>query len=794
MAVCEDLATKAELQELRTQLNSLLGEKEDGSGYIEVFQAGGGLISTGAVAATAYLATKTKAASSLVDIKLLTGSGSPIWQELKNGTAKLTGFTGNGEQKVFEGVNKVTKTIGNNGNAAATATAVAAKSAAMMAVLMNLVNIGATLALNIATVKVLDYRIDQEARGTQFALDSLNDGMLRLYAKNQQDIAKVNEEIETSYEKIQASTNIIRGMESEVQQARDDNLFMRQDLDNARTAITTLQTELNDARNQINENTAEYQEVVDNLTGSINTVEAELGQALDIIQKHEQNIVKTDLKIADLVAKTVELDDKYTSLSLSYIHLRDEFSKLQQDLEDLEEFTNVRVEDLEGRVALAEKRHKLSSSSGGGGGAIRENAKTTAQVQNSILDLAAKNAGQTNTTEITNVDVLNNTTTFQDVFTDLLTDIQPGTMDEQQLEDFRTALGGDFSALLLAGLTATVIPDIANIKDNTSEKRMVNNTKQGICESLNSPDPCGTGGTGTGSGTGGIQGLKGMKDLLMGNLDSVNAVLNGTILTVVKNTNSVVNSATHGLQAMQNFASTAWRVTRADKVMQAVTTAVTIHNGMMLSNNLASTMSEALNVSLNALNIRDETNAPIDIGSFVSNKLQTMLTSLLGTENYAALTARIAKANRIYQSSVNTLHAINDLYDSARSVAELTAENTGKIGNALRESGAVYEDAYDEFTEKINPQSKAMRNLEKFRGAIDGISEPIETISQVSSEIIEIRENYQQLTEAKEEWKEEINTQVETQFAEKADAKIAALVDTDVEDTDFERNELTNTE
>ena len=166
-----------------------------------------------------------------------------------------------------------------------------------------------------------------------------------------------------------------------------------------------------------------------------------------------------------------------------------------------------------------------------------------------------------------------------------------------------------------------------------------------------------------------------------------------------------------------------------------------------------------------------------------------MLTSLLGQENYAALTARIAKANRIYQSSVNTLHAINDLYDSARSVAELTAENTGKIGNALRESGAVYEDAYNEFTEKINPQSKAMRNLDKFRGVIEGISEPIETISQVSSEIIEIKENYQQLTEANNDWKEEVNTQIEKQKEEKLEVIQNSLVDADIRESDFEAGE-----
>ena len=268
-----------------------------------------------------------------------------------------------------------------------------------------------------------------------------------------------------------------------------------------------------------------------------------------------------------------------------------------------------------------------------------------------------------------------------------------------------------------------------------------------------------------------------------------NTAIQRGVNVLQRTTNTIATGVTKvqgTLGKMQQFAETAWRATRADKIMNAVTMAVTVHNGMMLSNNLLSTVSEALNMSLNALGIRDETDSPIDIGAAVRKKITSILRGVLGEAEYAALTARIAKANRIYQASVNTLHAIQDLHDSARSVAEMTAEHTGKIGNALRESGAVYEDAYEEFTEKINPQSKAMRNLDKFRGVIEGVSEPIETISQVSSEVIEIKENFTQLTEARDEWITEVNTQIEVQKTEKDTAKIENQVTAEIDDNDFE--------
>ena len=71
-------------------------------------------------------------------------------------------------------------------------------------------------------------------------------------------------------------------------------------------------------------------------------------------------------------------------------------------------------------------------------------------------------------------------------------------------------------------------------------------------------------------------------------------------------------------------------------------------------------------------------------------KMTELLSSVIGATNYEALTKKIAAANRIYQSAANVLDLTRSLFDSARNVAELTAENTGKIGNALRESGAVY--------------------------------------------------------------------------------------------------------
>ena len=250
---------------------------------------------------------------------------------------------------------------------------------------------------------------------------------------------------------------------------------------------------------------------------------------------------------------------------------------------------------------------------------------------------------------------------------------------------------------------------------------------------------------------------------------------------------AIVTNSAYGLQKIQTFAETAWKVTRADKIMTGVTMALTIHNAMMLSNNLASTISEALNMSLNALNIRDETDTQIDIGAAVRSKINEVMSSILGAENYAALTTRIAKANRIYQASINLLDTTYSLFDSARTVAELTAEHTGKIGNALREAGAVYEDAYEEMSEKINPQNTAMRNLGSFRDSIEVVSDAFDSVTEISSNVIEIQETIGQIKTEKQELKTEIDGFIKKQKDEKDTAKTQVQVATEIADNDFDK-------
>ncbi len=272
-------------------------------------------------------------------------------------------------------------------------------------------------------------------------------------------------------------------------------------------------------------------------------------------------------------------------------------------------------------------------------------------------------------------------------------------------------------------------------------------------------------------------------------LQGVTIAQSTAIKTAVTQNFNLLSHSEHGLRAIQDFSSKAWKATKADKIMNALTTAVVIHNAIMLSNNLATTISEATNLALDALGIKDESDNLIDIGAAVREKIDAVLSNLIGEASYKALTTRLAAASRVYQASANVYNLVREIGDTTRSITEVACENTGKIGNALLESGAVYEDAYDKMIDSVNPQSKAQLKLEKFRNGTEILENAAEAISSISSDVIELQELRTEIGEGKAKLdtaRQEFRTAMET---EKTQKKAESQADTDVNKPDFGRDE-----
>ena len=482
---CNDLATKAELQELRDQLNQLLGEKEDGSGTVEIFQAGVTIATIAALAGTNFLTTRERAAAAVVDIVLDNPVNEPIWRDFRNGNAKWIRVKGNGTRVPLPDLSKIGKVAGDGASTAAGATAVASNAMASLAVLTSLVNIAVTLGLNIATVKILDKRIDAEARGTRTQLDAINSGMLRLYEKNQQDINAVNQQLEENQQIVQENRAGIESVRIDIAEAENTNNQLISELDTAQKSINELQSQNQELSQKIEDYATDFENTASDLTVAITDISRQLNFANQTIEKQRLEVEKVNEEFVLIEEKIVDVETRITDVETEIDELKNEFGILRLDLEQDIDLIDAQSKLNQARLILLENQTVRT----GGGGAPQAVTQGIADTQTQTLQLAKQLSGSDIELQpIFDADVLNNNPYFKNTFQDLLTDIETGEVNQQQLDNLKADLNVDFQDILETTLQIGVITKLNDLQQKTSETKIAQATEKGICNSLNNHD------------------------------------------------------------------------------------------------------------------------------------------------------------------------------------------------------------------------------------------------------------------------------------------------------------------
>ncbi|NJM88292.1 MAG: hypothetical protein HC847_15120 [Hydrococcus sp. RU_2_2] len=96
------------------------------------------------------------------------------------------------------------------------------------------------------------------------------------------------------------------------------------------------------------------------------------------------------------------------------------------------------------------------------------------------------------------------------------------------------------------------------------------------------------------------------------------------------------------------------------------------------------------------------------------------------------------------------------MQDSAREIMEWTAENTGKIGNALKRFRVVGENAYKWMPERVTMTNAWTRKIDRFREGIDSLDDAASSLGGVLGEVQNIQQEAGQLNEQKEQFDKNI--------------------------------------
>lgn len=349
-------------------------------------------------------------------------------------------------------------------------------------------------------------------------------------------------------------------------------------------------------------------------------------------------------------------------------------------------------------------------------------------------DSSTSNTTETNTE--TNTETETNTTTQPQV--------TPQDLENWGI-DFKDSFNNDFEATITAIIAGTITPPLNDILNQTKPENITSAASDAICEQADNPSSC-------------LNAkvkkpiMDGMNNGLNQLMRNINTLLNSAILAqgqkilnIVKDTNTVLK---RGFQSQLT-----------DKVLNGLNTALLIHNASMLSGQIAETLGDTASIVLNSLGIKDNDDNPIDVNGVVKAKLTKLIEGIVGKQNTKEFLEKLAQANRIYQTGQNIVNDTIDLFDTTHQILEQTGGNVAKIGNALREAGEVDFDAYTEMNEEMIRKSKVFNRLEGIEEKVDTIYSITSDVESIKDTVASLSENREELTEAIDEFKEKKETE-----------------------------------
>lgn len=192
------------------------------------------------------------------------------------------------------------------------------------------------------------------------------------------------------------------------------------------------------------------------------------------------------------------------------------------------------------------------------------------------------------------------------------------------------------------------------------------------------------------------------------------------------------------------------------EIINALTLIVTLHNAAMLSQALVQTLGEILSTGLAIIGLKDEEGQPFDVNAILGKQVKDFIISIVSQQVWNNAVARWNAASRVYQAAANVASTVQSIGNSTQAIMEFAAENTGKIGNALKRFRIVGENSYSWMPEQVTPQYAWMQRLENLQDAASGVS-------GVVGEVASIQEQLNQLKEQRAEVKKSLEN-AETAF------------------------------
>ena len=733
---CEALATKAELQELRDQINQLLGQPdEEEAEQINVLAAG-------TLAGTAILGGQlvdidvVKQGSKVVELRKVARSGKVV---------KLKGLT---------------QVVSNNAAKSTAVTKAAAITGASLAgifsVLSTLLSIFITTKQNELNGLILN-NMEREAAARDLDYERL----IKIAGKQQENIEVANTRITEMNQEIADAKITNEQLNNDLERASEYIEQLREGLGEQADWIKDALEYIDDLKLDFKEFETEATEDITTLQTTVDDLEIKLEESFTYQDTLTETIEKISAQTTSYQAQITELTDRFGRQEVASSVQLAELINLRIAYDNEFEDIDFQFQSLDGELATIARR--TARAGGGTSSSVREGITNQ---QNKTLELMNTLAGNpiTDLPTIEPYEFDNSDNPFNDLFSQLLPQVTPQTgtgtggdlnvnIDELSTrlnDDFSNTLANTLTTLGIVGITTTV-NDIYNQTSPSNIASTVSSAVEDTVCDISSPGKCLTNNI-----TNPIkQGQDTIRNLLTTALQGADLAQGQIILNTVTNTN--------------NFIKGAWNSAVIDKTLNAANFALSLHNAMMRSNNIAETVLDTVSAVLETVGIKDAEGNPIDVAEWLTNKITGIVKGIIGAQTFAELSLKLTAANRIYQAGMNILDNVTDLMDTAIDLDEYTGENIAKIGNALRQSGVVPYDAYEQMIEDLDARSRSrwLFKLEQAEDAVDNIysiADSIRDIKEIGQDLKESRKEFFESLETGKTTFSEAETELETEI------------------------------
>ena len=252
-------------------------------------------------------------------------------------------------------------------------------------------------------------------------------------------------------------------------------------------------------------------------------------------------------------------------------------------------------------------------------------------------------------------------------------------------------------------------------------------------------------------------------------LDALTPTLQAVDFSVLKAINDKLGPQINGGLSgyLQDRFTKLWNSRVIDRALNLMAVGASLHNAIMLSRDLGTTLIETTGNVLAAVGIKNADGEAFDFSTIIGETVENFVKSAVGSENYTKLKQTWVKANRILTAGANLIDSVRSMQNTIIEAQEVVGGWVAKIGNGLSQDGVVNDNTIDWMPEKPNFKNPFLRAQE----TIENLTEATESVNQLAAAVIETQELTKQINDNYKAFTDEINIKSDEKKTKEKDKK-----------------------